>query len=588
MNMRRPAFAALCAAYALIIGSLSLLNLASAADSEPGPPALRKASDVALGVDAETLERQYRALSSMPSVTVVYSTLGPVRSVEGATGIVLSSSTRNLDAGKPAPEVLQKFKDVLLAAGTETLKVRVNRLNAVRRTIRMEQFIDGIPVLHGSVSVGVEDATGVVTVLGATFLPDRELPRQPKISGTEAASLAAELLVKSGMAKPSSVETSTPSLAYTGTHPDSTRGHLVWAVPATYTPVVAGAGDGIFLIDAITGEWVGQDALSKEAALSVYTANNVKRDPLGFPGNLALLFNHPGSSSDQIAMNAYNNLLSSENADQVIGGWLQTSALGLVMHYDTGYMNARYSRNNSVDFIRFGDGDPAFSMGPLGNSRDVVAHELGHVIARELFNPFGGDPSDAQSAAIDEAFGDVNAAMVDTFMRGGVPNIPATWTIGEVYTNSATAGIRSMASPKSMAFSARDWFPARDLGSGDDTRHVNATIMDHAFKLMANPPSGGFHVRAGQPILDSNVPGNIPSLFVPGLGPAKTWNIFWHTFDNPTINDFVTLPQVKAVAKSEATTLYGAVDADAVDRAFRAVGVGVGCTAAPQPPAVGR
>jgi hypothetical protein len=36
--------------------------------------------------------------------------------------------------------------------------------------------------------------------------------------------------------------------------------------------------------------------------------------------------------------------------------------------------------------------------------------------------------------------------------------------------------------------------------------------MSHAFKLMANPPSGGFHARAGQPILDSNVTGNIQFL----------------------------------------------------------------------------
>jgi hypothetical protein len=40
---------------------------------------------IALPVDAETLERPYRARSSMPSVEVVYSALGPVRSVQGDT-----------------------------------------------------------------------------------------------------------------------------------------------------------------------------------------------------------------------------------------------------------------------------------------------------------------------------------------------------------------------------------------------------------------------------------------------------------------------------------------------------------------------
>ena len=138
----------------------------------------------------------------------------------------------------------------------------------------MDQFIGGIPVLYGAVSVGVDDATGLVNVLGATFLPDRGLPRQPKISEAEAAKLAEQYLVKFVIAKPGSVKTSTPTLAYMGTHPDSTRGHLVWAVPASYTPEGAGITSGIFWFDAIDGALVGQDALSRGAALNVYTGNN--------------------------------------------------------------------------------------------------------------------------------------------------------------------------------------------------------------------------------------------------------------------------------------------------------------------------
>lgn len=202
----------------------------------------------------------------MPSVEVVYSVLGPVRTIRGATGVELSRSTRDLKTGQEAPEVLQKFKDVLLAAGRETLKVRLNHLSAIGRTIRMDQSIGGIPVLYGSVSIGVDDATGLVDGLGATFLPDRGLPRQPKISAAEAAKRVEQLLVERGIAKPGSVETSAPDLAYTGTHPNSTRGHLIWAVPARYTSAEVGATDGIFWIDAIDGTLVGQDALSKGAA----------------------------------------------------------------------------------------------------------------------------------------------------------------------------------------------------------------------------------------------------------------------------------------------------------------------------------
>lgn len=307
---------------------LGLLTLASASEREAGPPVVRQVSEVALAVDAETLDRQYRALSTMPSVKVAYSALGPVRSVEGATGIVLSSPARNLKAGDNAAEVLQKFKDVLLAAGTETLKVRGIQMSATgrHRYIDTDQIINGIPVLYGSVSLRFEEGSGLVDSLGANFLPDRGLPRQPKISQADAAKRVAQYLVESGEAKPGSVETSSPSLAYHGTHPGSTRGRLVWAVAARYN----GSQDGMFWIDAVDGEYVGSDALSKQAALVIYSANHAAPDSGSFPNGLTLLFEHPGSSADPLAMNAYNNMLDSLQAMEVAGSWLQTDKLGLI------------------------------------------------------------------------------------------------------------------------------------------------------------------------------------------------------------------------------------------------------------------
>lgn len=558
--MRRPAFAALRAACALLVGIPGFVSLASTAEREPGPPVVRHVTDVAVPIDAETLDRQYRALSSMPSVKVAYSALGPVRSVEGATGIVLSSPARNLKAGDNASEVLQKFKDVLLAAGTETLKVRGIQLSATgrHRYIDTDQIINGIPVLYGNVSLRFEEGSGLVDSLGANFLPDRGLPRQPKISEADAAKRVAQYLVESGQAKPGSVETSAPTLAYHGTHPGSTRGRLVWAVPANYNS----SQDGMFWIDAVDGEYVGSDALSKQAALLIYSANHAAPSSGSFPNGLTLLFEHPGSSADPLAMNAYNNMLDSLQAMEVAGSWLQIDKLGLIVHYGTSILehakNATYNRTGGIDYIRFGDGWAPLSIGPLGNSRDAVSHELGHGIARAYFSPAGGAISDSQSGAIDEAFGDVVAALVDTYKRGGVPNDPVTWTIAEIYTNNPVKGLRSMSNPKSMGFTAHDWFPARDLGPDRLTRHDNSTIMSHAFKLMANSATGGFHVRAGQPVVDFGVSGTIPSLFVPGLGPDKTRQIFFETFRSTTLDNFPDFPKVKAAAVSAANLLYGA------------------------------
>lgn len=289
--------------------------LAAAAERQPGPPVVRSVSDVALSIDAETLHQQYTALSSMPSVKVAYSALGPVRSVEGATGVVLSSRARGLKKGEDASEILQKFKDVLLATGSETLKVSGIQMSATgrHRYLTTDQFISGIPVLYGSVSLRFEEGSGLVDTLGASFLPDRGLPRQAKLSAEDAAKRVVQLLPERGMAAPGSVKTSAPSLAYIGTHPDSTRGHLVWAVPARFTQADGGASDGMFWIDAVDGEFVGGDTLSK-SALRAYTANHAAPDPGGFPNNVTLLFTHPGSSSDQLAMNAYSNMLDSLQA----------------------------------------------------------------------------------------------------------------------------------------------------------------------------------------------------------------------------------------------------------------------------------
>jgi hypothetical protein len=246
-----------------------LLTLASAGERGPGPPIERRASDVALPVDTEALHRQYVALSAMPSVEVTYSALGPVRLVQGAIGIVLSSETRNLERGQEAPELLQKFKNVLLAMGSETLKVSRNeRPPGQYRYLTTDLFINGIPVLYGGVSLKIDEATGLVEVLGANFVPDRGLPRQPNLSQADAAKRAAQYVVEHRGAKPGSVEASAVTLAYQGTNPGSTRGRLVWTVHARW-PGPSGSfedgdfKDGIFWIDAIDGEYVGSDAASR-------------------------------------------------------------------------------------------------------------------------------------------------------------------------------------------------------------------------------------------------------------------------------------------------------------------------------------
>jgi hypothetical protein len=242
-------------------------------EPSPGPPVRLTPSEVVLSVDEAALDRQYRALSAMPSIKVTYSSLGLIRLIEGDTGIVLSNQAHALREGESGAEVLDKFRDVLLANGEETLTVRLN----MSRVVKLDQSISGIPVLHGGVSITIDEPTGVVRSMGAFFLPDHGLPREPKLSSARATALATEMLEREGIAKPGTVEVSSaPTLAYHGIFPNTTRAGLVWAVTAFYFSADTGdPSDGIYWFDAINGEYVGMEPNSVAALnRTVSTAND--------------------------------------------------------------------------------------------------------------------------------------------------------------------------------------------------------------------------------------------------------------------------------------------------------------------------
>jgi hypothetical protein len=122
--------------------------------------------------------------------------------------------------------------------------------------------------------------------MGAYFLPDHELPREPKLSSANAIALAIEMLEKQGVAKSGTVEVSNaPTLAYHGIFPNTTRARLVWVVIARYLAADAGQpSDGFYWIDAIDGDYIGMEPYSVAALnRTVYTANNAAPNPAVIP-----------------------------------------------------------------------------------------------------------------------------------------------------------------------------------------------------------------------------------------------------------------------------------------------------------------
>lgn len=238
-----------------------LLGVALSARERPaGPPVLLQARDLPMAVEAEALRQQFEALSSMPEVQVQYSVHGPVRWISGDTGVVLPDSVRQLEAGSSAKVVLDAFRSVLLATGSETLTVTHNRLSPPKqREIRAEQSIRGMPVVNGEVAVTLDEETGRVRYLGGAFLPDRNLPKKAQLSAAQAWVALVRAFEASGDALPGTVrEIEKPKLAYFGVQPDSILPQLVWGMHVAFECPSGRRDDELVWIDAIDGIVAGR------------------------------------------------------------------------------------------------------------------------------------------------------------------------------------------------------------------------------------------------------------------------------------------------------------------------------------------
>ena len=202
------------------LSAVLLLVIASAGGSPAGPPVLLQSRNLPTAVEPEALQRQFATLSSMPGVEVEYSALGAVTSISGDSGIVLPASVRKVKEGTSGEVLLNAFRLVLLATGSETLTVSENRLlPPSERQIRADESIGGIPVVDGLVSLAMDEETGRVRVFVAAFLPDRDLPKKPKLSAAQAWQSLVRALEASGDARHGSVrEIEKPEVAYFGVH----------------------------------------------------------------------------------------------------------------------------------------------------------------------------------------------------------------------------------------------------------------------------------------------------------------------------------------------------------------------------------
>lgn len=239
-SMRRPI---------ALIPMLVVMAHTSAASPDCSPAQLDP-PETPIEVDPAARQRQSNALRAMTLESVEYSLRGPVEQLRGNTGVVLPADIVKRKEGKSADEILPLFADILLATGTESLSVREHRDQAgSERALMLTQSIRGIPVLQGVLAVSYDTATRRVTAVTANFVPDRDLPRAPRLSAKQAEQVVpkalaiAERLDASGIAVMDGTH-----LGYYADNYSPEPVQLVWVVE-----VGGGWEHEEFYVDALTG-----------------------------------------------------------------------------------------------------------------------------------------------------------------------------------------------------------------------------------------------------------------------------------------------------------------------------------------------
>ena len=153
--------------------------------------------DSAAGASREQLQAQYEALRQIEELRVTYDVRGIPKHVFGRTPFAIPQDLKSPSGRAALEDVIEQIRPILLSEGTETLTLaRDPDVQLHLRDLQLVETIRGIPVRDGTVGLTVDDRTGHVIMISATFLPDRGLAREPKLTADDAVRVAKEYLQK--------------------------------------------------------------------------------------------------------------------------------------------------------------------------------------------------------------------------------------------------------------------------------------------------------------------------------------------------------------------------------------------------------
>jgi len=278
-----------------------------------------------------------------------------------------------------------------------------------------------------------------------------------------------------------------PVLVYRARPDHKTR--LAWRCMLNWSDDEGSYQDKVYL-DARNGALLSRISLIHDALYrKIYNGNQ----STSMPGTL--MFTEGGSSSDQVAMAAYNNTGIVYNFYHTVFGRDSYDGSGAqipstVHHvfqtqYGTTKNNAAWS--DYYKAFMFGDGDGT-NFAPLSYALDVTAHELTHAVTSSTADLEYSN----ESGAVNEMMSDIMGTACEEWHDGAVS--ANTWKMGEVVYTPNTEGdaLRYLNDPAADG-SSPDYYPDRYTGTNDyGGVHINMCIGTLAYYLMSE---GGTHPR---------------------------------------------------------------------------------------------
>ncbi len=488
-------------------------------------------------------EEQARGLAALPEVQVLtMDAAGVPEFIGGRLG--------HLGVGTPegaSLRYLETLAPLLRATGREEFAIVKSERDELGKVhVRLQQYLDGRPVIGAELIIHSDEDTGEVYAVNGRFAPDNDLPRQPRIDARSAMISAAR---EAGIGAGDVLDV--PELVYVTTSQAKT--YLAWMARIAYVDAKGVERVDRVFADAYQAGLVGAEPLILDALYrKIYTANN----GTSLPGTL--MFQEGGSSSDSTAMAAYNNLGTTYNyyknrfnRDSYNNAGAQLIA---TVHYGNKYNNAYWNGSQMV----FGDGDGT-TFGPFAAAFDVVAHELTHAVTEYTANL----TYQKESGALNEAMSDIFAAGGEVYKVGSVNS--NTWKIGEDCYTPGTSGdaLRYMNNPTADGYS-KDYYPERlypDPCTPSQSNdycgvHGNSGIANLAFYLLSQ---GGTHPRGKT------------TVSVTAITVAKAEQIFYRALAN-YMTSSTNFQGARNATAQAAQDLYTSTEVNAVHAAWNAVG----------------